>query len=128
MNRDLRHADRDTMIHPLLTKYGRYPHDFSYSKRLVDLMRMGDRDLDHLMKVYGCPAEWLGCRGNRGTWTGAWVRKHDRHPVSIDQLANLEILFNFLGAYHVADKLRQYRKDRSKNHVFNDPEFLIRRS
>jgi hypothetical protein len=127
MNRDIRHASRNTMIHPLLTKEGRYPYGFQNSRRLVDLMRMRDRDIDDLMRAYGCHSECTDRKGNRGESASPRDRKHDRNQVSLDQLRNLEVLFNFLGAYHVADQFRQYRKDRHKTHVFNDPEFRIRK-
>ncbi|KAF2767573.1 hypothetical protein EJ03DRAFT_145212 [Teratosphaeria nubilosa] len=104
LNAAITRPSNNAQLYPLVASDGRYPQHFSSPKRLEDLLRMRQVELDNIMLAYE-----LGQNRDRSYRGPIMNGLENRDPYSrsrSERLRNLIALSEYLGAHQVAEHLR----------------------
>lgn len=98
---------RFALIHPMMCLDGGYPTDFSTPRPLEDFYEMGEGQLDRIMIAYELSSSgpWHD-RPLHGDLMSARYGYGYNHP---RRMSRLVTLFEYLGAYRLAEHLRLRR-------------------
>lgn len=106
-NGSIMRLSRYTLVHPMMCPDGGYPTDFSMPRPLEDFLEMGDKQLERILVAYELTPG--------GSWYDRTYRDDlisARYGYGYSQprrLSRLVTLFEYLGAYRLAEQLRWRR-------------------
>ncbi|KAK3715842.1 hypothetical protein LTR37_006825 [Vermiconidia calcicola] len=117
-------ASMHAQLHPMMTSDSGYPVDFAVPKRLEDFLRMSDSQLERIMLAYELdPLDSPYYRG-RGMPRESLLSDLGTSRFLPERQRNLGALFEFLGAYNLAEQLMHTRRERLGSRQLNNNRLL----